>query len=188
MELINKKYLILFFILLSNSSFIIQGQDLHLYSGKTTHFGNALNDTSKKRGDNLSNFPFQIGIDIGAGIPNKDDQYVKWIIIGYFDINILERVVFLDIEAGRAKLNQIEGTKLYGSLGLKLNLIKFYNNRIIFQWGLYFYHQMYPNVFVSAKYMYCINKLFGITTSVRLPLFGNYVRPLFSIGVQFFTN
>ncbi len=155
--------------------------------GNTTELGDVFIDTSKQRGDNLSNFPFQIGIDIGAGISNENNQYVKWIVIGYFDINILERVVFFEIEVGRAKLNQIEGTRLYSSLGFKLNLIKFYNHRIIFQGGLFAYYQMYPNIYVSAKYMYCINKLVGLTASVRLP-FGNYVRPLFTIGAQFFTN
>jgi len=147
-------------------------------------------DSTKPGNDNLSNFPFQIGIDIGTGVQNQFYHYGKWGVIGFFDINVYQRMLFFELELGKTQLNNIDGISTYTSLGLKLNIIKFGKHRIIINGGYSAftkYNSFVPIPIGTIKYQYCISKLLGITASIKFNYGGCYY-PFFCIGTQFYTN
>jgi hypothetical protein len=157
-----------------------------------TNPGQANKDTSKNDLDNnLANFPFQIGIDIGTGLPPiKFEKYAQFGITGYLDINFYKRILFFELEMGGTKINRKDGISSYVSIGLSLNAIKFGKSRIIFQGGFGGYSKVESYTLLpiaTIRYMFVLHKLIGLTTSVKFPFVGSYI-PYFTIGTQFCTN
>ena len=145
--------------------------------------------------DNIKNFPFQFGLELGTSIM-REDEFAHIGFIGSMDVNLFRRIVFLRFEMGVLSLNadRLASTHggdtdapAYGSFGINVKAITIDKSRFFTGLsmgavtdGFYFF-----GVF-SLKYVYNVDRYLGFTSTIRYPFFGG--APFLTVGLQIFTN
>jgi len=144
--------------------------------------------------DNLKNFPFQFGLELGTTII-RENEFVNVGFIGSMDINVSNRLTFLRFELGVFSINadrltsfNEEDTKApaYASLGINVRAITIGKSRFFMSLSLGVITDYWPFPVFALKYVYNVNRYLGFTSSVRYPFYGR--SPFISAGIQFFTN
>lgn len=160
---------------------------------------NSSRTNSKSLGNNIKNFPFQFGIEIGKSLRlDKNGNYINYGIIGYVDINLHRNLLYLKIEGGSINVNDRIKDKGedynrnagFFSLGLNYNAFKTEKSRIYLHGCVSVYTtgfllQLSANL--TVKYVYVFNRFLGISSSVRVPFVLDY-NPVISLGIQLFNN
>ena len=147
--------------------------------------------------DNIKNFPFQFGLELGTSIFRKDD-YANIGFIGSMDINLFKRAAFLRFELGVLSINTDyvksfnEGdagdtdAPAFASLGLNIKPVAFGKSRFFTCLGLGVVTDSWLFYVITLKYVYNVNRFLGFTSSVRYPFYGKSA--FITIGLQIFTN
>ena len=145
--------------------------------------------------DNIKNFPFQFGLELGTSVL-REDEYANIGFIGSMDVNLFRRLVFFRFEMGVLGLNADRITSThggdtdvpaYGSLGINVRAITIDKSRFFasLSMGAVTDGFGYFGVF-SLKYVYNVDRYLGFTSSIRYPFYGR--TPFITLGLQFFTN
>ena len=150
-----------------------------------------------KGNNNLNNFPFQFGFEVGKTIRIfKEDPYIKIGFNGYVDLNIYDKIFFLKLELGRMNLNdeiELKGEDYsrdatYSSFGLNWIFLRPQKSRFSIYIGLTILSGGFLPVFSSSlRYVYIMSKYFAITTAIKYPI-TNGDNLYLTLGVQFFNN
>ena len=143
--------------------------------------------------DNIKNFPFQFGLELGTSIFRKDD-YANIGFIGSMDINLFKRAAFLRFELGVLSINDYvtsfnEGdTKApaFASLGLNIKPIAFGKSSFFTCLSIGVVTDSWLFYVITLKYVYNVNRFLGFTSAIRYPFYGKSA--FITIGLQIFTN
>lgn len=144
--------------------------------------------------DNIKNFPFQFGLELGTTIP-RENEFVNVGFIGSIDINLSKRLTFLRFELGVFSINADRLTSFneedtefpaYASLGINVRAISFGKSRFFtsLSMGVVTDYWFFP-VF-ALKYVYNVDRYLGLTSAIRYPFYGKM--PFITLGLQIFTN
>jgi hypothetical protein len=115
--------------------------------------------------------------------------------IGYVDINLAEKILFLKLEMGGMfyengweSMSGEYSFVSYASAGLNVSLINKGNSRIYAGLGLTSLHFQTLGAMGNIKYLYKFSDNFGLSASMRIPVPSNEFMPLWGLGVQFLNN
>ena len=148
-------------------------------------------DTTDANYRNLSNIPFRIGAETGAIFNfNSNDRLVNPALIGFFDINLSKRKVFLKFEGGIFKLIYDKNSAVYVSAGLNYKIFDVKKNKFYIHGALFAAWNKSgggASFFLSFRHLYPFSKIIGLVSSFRYP-FGRLDAFFISTGFQIFTD
>ena len=127
--------------------------------------------------DNIKNFPFQFGLELGTTAP-RENEFVNVGFIGSMDINLSKRLTFLRFEFGVFSINAERLTShseedadfpAYASLGVNVRAISFGKSRFFISLSLGVVTDYWVFPVFSLKYVYNVDRYIGLTSAIRYP-------------------
>jgi hypothetical protein len=140
---------------------------------------------------NLSSIPFRLGAETGAIISfNGNDRAVNPALIGFFDINLSKRNIFLKFEGGIFKLINDKNSAAYVSAGLNCKIFNIKKNKFYLHGAIFAAWNKSggaASFFLSFRHLYPFNKIIAWVSSFRYP-FGRFDAFFISTGFQLFAD
>ncbi|MEO8515009.1 MAG: hypothetical protein ABI543_15735, partial [Ignavibacteria bacterium] len=140
---------------------------------------------------NLSSIPFRLGAELGTLISfNSNDKAFSPALIGFFDINLSKRNIFLKFEGGIFKLIGDKNSAGYVSAGLNCKIFNIKKNKFYLHGAIFAAWNKSGgggSFFLSLRHLYPFNKIIAWVSSFRYP-FGRFDSFFISTGFQLFAD
>jgi len=140
---------------------------------------------------NLSSIPFRLGAETGAIFSfNSNDKLVNPALLGFFDINLSKRNIFLKFEGGIFKQINDKNSAGYVSAGLNCKIFNIKKNKFYLHGAIFAAWSKSgggASFFLSFRHLYPFNKIIAWVSSIRYP-FGRFDAIFLSTGFQLFAD
>lgn len=141
--------------------------------------------TNKLKEDNLSNFPFQLGANIGSSVFGQEYSVVQFEYDIFVNFSLWKKITCVGFELGKIFVR--EHVKFSGlfTLGFIYNL-RFTDKHSLRMFGGFCIagDQFLPGYTVSVKYLYSFSNYTAVSFGIMYPA-GKY-NQVFQLGVSFF--
>lgn len=140
---------------------------------------------------NLSSIPFRLGAETGAILSfNGNNKLVNPALIGFFDINLSKRNIFLKFEGGIFKQIDDKNSAFYVSAGLNCKIFNIKKNKFYLHGAIFAAGNKSgggASFFLSFRHLYPFNKIIAWVSGIRYP-FGRFDAFFLSTGFQLFAD
>ncbi|MBN8585201.1 MAG: hypothetical protein J0M37_08900 [Ignavibacteria bacterium] len=140
---------------------------------------------------NLSSIPFRLGSEAGAIFNfNSNDKLVNPALLGFFDINLSKRNIFLKFEGGIFGQIKDKNSAAYVSAGLNYKIFNIKKNKFYLHGAVFAAWNKTgggASFFLSFRHLYPFNKIIAWVSSIRYP-FGRFDAVFLSTGFQLFAD
>lgn len=140
---------------------------------------------TKLKEDNLSNFPFQFGVNIGSSVFGQEYSVVQFEGDFFLNISLHNKITCLGFELGKILVREHVKNSTLLTLGFLYNLKLSDKHSLRFFGGLCIAgDEFLPGYTISVKYLYSFNNYTAVTFGIMYPV-GKY-NQVFQLGVSFF--